>query len=162
MYHGQEIPGGRLNATEHGTHVPMFVYWPGKIPGGTVNDDLISFVDILPTMADVANIALPTTYGTLDGFSFYQGMTGKTGVPRDWIFCHYEPFLNVPGNDKLFRWVQNKQYKLYDSSSSKLAGKFFKLVDFTDQEPPLSNDVLTPEERALKDSFKVVLSKMHN
>lgn len=62
----------------------------------------------------------------------------------------------------IFRWVQNKEYKCYDTGSSKLAGKFFKMADFTGQQPPLSNDVMSTEERALKDSFQVVLSKMHN
>jgi arylsulfatase A len=162
MFNGEAVPGGRLNATEHGTHVPMFVYWPGKVAAGSVNNDLVSFVDILPTIAGIAKVPVPTNYGPLDGVSFYPRMIGEPGTAREWIFCHYEPFLNVEGNDKIFRWVQNKEYKYYDTGSSKLAGKFFKLVNFSEEQPPLSNDVMSTGERALKDSFQVILSKMHN
>lgn len=163
MYHGVPVAGGRLNATEHGTHVPMFVYWPGKVAAGAINEDLVSFVDILPTLADVAKISKPTSYGPLDGVSFYNRMVGLEGKPREWIFNHYQPFINVEGNTKLYRWVQNKDYKLYDTTDSRLlSGKFFKMTDFQEDKDPLNADQLTAEERALKDSFRVILSRMHN
>jgi len=163
MYHGVPVAGGRLNATEHGTHIPMFVYWPGKIHGGAVNNDLVSFVDVLPTLADIEKTPTPTTYGTLDGISFYDHMVGEAGTPREWIFNHYQPFINVEGNTKLYRWVQNKDYKLYDTTDSRLlSGKFFKMTDFNEDHDALNANTLTPEEKALRDSFRIILSRMHN
>jgi len=63
--------GGKGSTTESGTHVPLLVYWPGTIIGGTVNNDLIDFTDFLPTLADIANVQVPDTYRPLDGVSFY-------------------------------------------------------------------------------------------
>lgn len=160
IFNGYPIQGGRQDHTEIGTHVPLFIYWPGTIAPGIVNDDLIDFTDFLPTIADIAGVALPTTYGTLDGTSFYPQLIGEPGTPRDYIFCHYEPFPTI-GGTQLYRWAQNKTYKLYDTSSTKQGGGFYNIVKDVAEKYPLPNATLSTQEKEIKKQFQSVFVQMH-
>src|SRR4029077_16942158 len=91
------ITGGKGSTTENCIHVPMVIYWPQTISAGSINNDLIGFTDFLPTLADIANIPLPTNYGSLDGVSFAPRLSGNEGTPRDWLFYHYDEY---PGESK--------------------------------------------------------------
>ena len=44
---------------ECGALVPMMVSWPGTTPAGKVSQNLISFCDFFPTLAEVAGAKLP-------------------------------------------------------------------------------------------------------
>ena len=50
--------GMKADAWEGGHRVPFIVRWPGHIPEGTTSEQLISFTDMLPTLADVGGQAL--------------------------------------------------------------------------------------------------------
>lgn len=62
--HGEEFGergkiGHRWTLYEELVHVPMFISWPARFPRGKRVDDVVSIVDILPTMAELASLALP-------------------------------------------------------------------------------------------------------
>ncbi|KAJ8037949.1 Arylsulfatase G [Holothuria leucospilota] len=44
---------------EGGHRIPALAYWPGTIEGGRVSDELVSMMDIYPTMASLAGIDMP-------------------------------------------------------------------------------------------------------
>lgn len=159
-FNGTIIEGGRQSHKENGTHVALFVYWPGRVTGGTVNDDLIDFTDFLPTIAGIAGVPLPTTFGPLDGISFAPRLLGEPGTPREWIFNHYQPFPDIPGS-QLYRWVQNKTYKLYDTSSTKQGGRFYNIAEDVNEEQPIPRFMMTPEEKAIRNQFADVMASMH-
>ena len=46
--------GGKLTTWEGGMRVPMMARWPGHIKPGTVNDQIFSMLDWLPTLVDIA------------------------------------------------------------------------------------------------------------
>ena len=50
---------GKLTVWEAGHRVPSFVYWPGKIKPGQVDESILSALDIYPTIAAIAGIKLP-------------------------------------------------------------------------------------------------------
>ena len=151
-YDGDEILGGKSSTTEYGTHVPLLAYAPGLVPH-MVNDELIDFTDFLPTVADIAKIPEPDTYGLLDGTSFYPGLTGYSGHARSWIFCHFDPH---PGNDTVERFVQNTTYKYYEDD------RFYNIVTDILEERPIPDSLLSVDEENVKSQFKDVLSRMHN
>lgn len=154
-FNNMNVKGAKFQTIEYGTHVPLIVYWPGKVSPGTVNNDLIDFTDFLPTFAGIANIPKPTTYGALDGQSFYLQLTGSKGTPRDWIFTHYQTLL--PGStDSLKRYVQNKKYKLYEG------GGFYNIQRDIPEDRPMPDSSLGPKQKAVKQSFEGVLATMHN
>ncbi len=47
------------NAREGGMRVPFIVHWPGRIQGGRITDQFAYVTDFLPTVLDIAGIALP-------------------------------------------------------------------------------------------------------
>jgi len=149
------IQGQKGQTVEYGIHVPLICRWPGTIPAGSINNDLIDFTDFLPTLAGVANTPVPTTYGTLDGRTFYPQLTGTTGTPRNSVFCHFKPLL-CSGNDKLFRYAQDNSYKLYDS------GSFYRFTKDLTEENPLVDSLLTSKQKKIKQNLQAVINTMHN
>jgi len=163
MFNGLVVQGARELPTEIGTHVPMFIYWPGTIAAGSVNKDLIDFTDFLPTLAGIANVPVPTNYGKIDGVSFYPRLLGQAGKPREWIYDWYWPVPNRPVLQTFYAWAQTKDYKLYDSTSLTMKGEYYKLInDITEQQPALNIDSLTNRERNTRTTLLNVLKAQHN
>ncbi|XP_043944541.1 arylsulfatase A-like [Protopterus annectens] len=70
---------GKGTTYEGGMREPAIAYWPGKIPPG-VTHELASTLDLLPTIAALANAKLPSV--PLDGFDMqdilFNGPKGKS------------------------------------------------------------------------------------
>ena len=59
------LTGGKYSLWEGGIRVPMAIVWPEQIGKGKKVDDYVSATDIMPTLAEFANIKLNDS--TLDG-----------------------------------------------------------------------------------------------
>ncbi len=81
--HGAQWPFGKWNCYEAGVLVPLLVAWPGVVKPGTRTAAMVSWVDLLPTLLDVAGGAAPTD---IDGQSFAGVLRGKATAHRDRIF----------------------------------------------------------------------------
>ena len=51
--------GWKITLFEGGIRVPMFIKWPARIPAGTIIDEPVTHIDVMPTLAAAANIPLP-------------------------------------------------------------------------------------------------------
>jgi arylsulfatase A len=70
-----KFKGKKGALSEGGIRIPMIVRWPGKIAAGSVSDMPWSFQDVLPTLADLAQVrGLPTN---IDGISIAPTLLGK-------------------------------------------------------------------------------------
>jgi len=90
---GMAFPAAKANCREYGIHVPLAVRWDaGAVPGRVV-DDLISFVDILPTIAEATELQLPDTT-RLAGKSFLDilrtNQQGQVDLTRTAVFSGRE------------------------------------------------------------------------
>mgnify|MGYP002879341067 FL=1 len=56
---GMAFPRAKANCYEYGIHVPLAISWPNQISAGRVVDNLVSFVDIAPTLLSVAGLSVP-------------------------------------------------------------------------------------------------------
>ncbi|WP_226334674.1 sulfatase family protein [Echinicola marina] len=54
---GKPFPRAKANAYEYGIHVPLAVRYPKAFPGGRINDAPLSFVDIAPTILEIAGVS---------------------------------------------------------------------------------------------------------
>lgn len=81
--HGGQWPFGKWNLYDYGTRVPLVAYWPGRIEAGVRTDAMVSWVDILPTLIDMAGGKIPSD---IDGKSFAPVLFGETKTHRDKIF----------------------------------------------------------------------------
>ncbi len=73
---------------ERGPLVPLIVHGPGTVKPRGARKELVSLVDMFPTLLDLAGVPLPSNYA-LDGRSFAWVLRGEEGAERDYVFCNY-------------------------------------------------------------------------
>ena len=84
---GRPFPGAKTNFYEAGLHLPLIIHAPGS--GPAVNDAMVSWTDIAPTVLDWAGVAPPLAY-KLSGSSLLP-ILGKANDPaRDAIFASHD------------------------------------------------------------------------
>lgn len=80
---------GKGTAFEGGTRVPCIMRWPKKIQAGNVSGELISNLDILPTVSAITNSPLPKK--RIDGLNLTPLLLGKTNNgPREVLYYYYD------------------------------------------------------------------------
>lgn len=157
MYNGRDVNGGKNLTSKTGIRTPLQVYWPGTIKPGLVEKNLVDYTDMMPTLAEVAGIPKPTTYGTLDGLSFYHDLVGVSDSNRPWVYCYWD---NTLGDAKQpIRFCGDTKYKLYKDTFG--VEKFYRLANDTKEQNPVADADLTPEELAAKQNFELVIDSIH-
>lgn len=81
--HGQAWPFGKWGLYEDGIRTSLLAVWPGKIKPGVRTRAMVSWIDIVPTLIDVADGKVPEG---IDGRSFKQVLLGNTDTHRNRIF----------------------------------------------------------------------------
>ncbi|MCA9080633.1 MAG: sulfatase [Planctomycetaceae bacterium] len=77
------LRGWKMSAWEGGSRVPCLIRWPGKIPAGSVSDEILATLDLLPTFAQLAGCELPPDL-QLDGSNATDFLLGRTATsPRE-------------------------------------------------------------------------------
>ncbi|MDA7681880.1 sulfatase, partial [Verrucomicrobiales bacterium] len=84
------LRGYKFQTYEGGMRVPCIMSWKGKIPSGTVCDEIGATIDLLPTFADLAGAKIPDDR-IIDGKNIWPIISGKKGVrsPHD-IYYYYK------------------------------------------------------------------------
>jgi arylsulfatase A-like enzyme len=87
---------GRKGSTdEGGVRSPLFISWPGKIPSGKLIPQICTAVDLLPTLADLAEVPL-TKRQPLDGVSLKPLLSGeKVSLGPRTIFSHWSGMISA-------------------------------------------------------------------
>ncbi len=75
-----ELLGFKFDAWEGGHRVPFIARWPGKIPAGTVSDELVSNVDLMATLAALTDQRLKGGEGP-DSFNILPALTDEPKKP---------------------------------------------------------------------------------
>jgi len=145
----QAYPGGKGLANARGMHVPLIANWPGKIPAGRVNSDLIASTDFLPTLCEAAGAKLPPSLPA-DGQSFLAQLLGQKGQPREWIYCWY---AKNGGPTATHEFAMSVQHKLYRD------GRFFELSEDPFEERPLHMDDLSAANAEAARTLALVLEE---
>ena len=81
------LRGAKATTYEGGLRVPAIMYWPGVIPPGQVNRDILTTLDIFPTLLEASGAELPTTL-ELDGMNIRSVLMEKAPSPRNtFMYC---------------------------------------------------------------------------
>jgi len=101
---------------EGGTRAPFIARWPGKIQPGTTSNLLTTFVDFLPTAADLCGVPAPKG---LDGHSIMPTLLGKgQQIQHESLYFEiYEPYFQQAvrmGDWKGYRLGTKAPLELYD------------------------------------------------
>jgi len=100
--------GGKLETFEGGIRVNALLRWPGQVEAGTISEDVISVLDVFPTIADAADVAMGNKKN-LDGQDRWAALTnsGEDLRTGDLYFASNSPIL-----DKYHVSVMEKRWKL--------------------------------------------------
>ncbi len=79
---------GKSTTFEGGQRVPCVIWAPGRIPAGSTSDALISTIDLLPSLAALADSKLPENGNRIDGLDLSATLTGDTPSKRN-EFVYY-------------------------------------------------------------------------
>ena len=150
MLDGTTITSGKGGIARAGIHVPLVANWPGKVPSGSVCDDLINVTDFLPTICDAAGIAVPGDF-IHDGVSFFKQLTGSEGHPREWIYSWWCPLMDKP--QPTYEIVFNKRFKLHKT------GEFYDWRTDPGETSPLDATTLSGEAAAAARLLQSVLNQ---
>ena len=81
--HGAQWPFAKWNLYDAGIRVPLIISWQGVVKAGSRTDAMVSWIDFLPTLLEVAGGHAPKN---LDGRSFLPVLRKPTKSHRDRIF----------------------------------------------------------------------------
>ncbi len=94
---------------EQSYRTPLIIEWPGVTKPGSINNDLVSNLDLAETFLDMAGIKVPTD---MQGESMVSILKGNT--PADWRKEHYYHYYEYPGSHSVKRHygISTERYKL--------------------------------------------------
>ncbi|WP_186776299.1 sulfatase family protein [Rubripirellula reticaptiva] len=85
--HGMPWPFAKWSLYETGIRTPLIAVWPGKIKPSSSTDAMVSWIDLMPTLIDLAGGTSPSG---IDGRSFAKVLFGESVKHRDVIFATHK------------------------------------------------------------------------
>lgn len=92
------LRGMKLDLYEGGIRVPAMLRWPGVIKPGTTSDAVISMLDVMPTICELAGVKLPAKR-TLDGQSLHRFLRGGKFQRKQPLYWQYDNAHTSAPND---------------------------------------------------------------
>ena len=105
------LPRGKRWPYDSGIRVPMIVRWPGEIEPGRVSDELLSTVDLGPTVLSVAGVEVPWH---MQGQAF---LGADAAEPREYVYAsrdRYDESYDMVRavRDKRLKYIRNLRPEL--------------------------------------------------
>jgi len=109
------LTGGKSSLWEGGLRVPCIACWPGRVPAGSVCDEFLTTLELLPTLAAASGAALPESV-VLDGYDMLPTLEGKVPSPRKEMFWEFRG--QKAARVGKYKWIDSDKAKgLYDLSA---------------------------------------------
>lgn len=122
------LDGGKFSVEEGGPRVPAIARWPGEIPAGTVCTELVTVMDVLPTIANLVGADLPDA--EIDG----EDLTPLLRNPEDADSPHdHYLYSNLDGDFAAIRDAEG--WKLHRES-----GELYDLYEDVAEERDVSEE----------------------
>ncbi|MEX0938615.1 MAG: sulfatase [Pirellulales bacterium] len=124
--HGRGLPRGKRWIYDSGIHVPLVIRWPGQVAPGTVREDLVSLLDLPPTVLSVAGVTVPPY---MHGRVIAGDAVGDE--PR-YLFAHRD---RMDEAYDLIRAVRDRRYKYIRNFRPEMP--YAQHIEYMDQMPTL-------------------------
>ena len=142
---GGYAPRSKQSANEGGIRTPIMFNWPGKIKPSK-HDELISSIDLMPTMLSAAGATIPAN---LPGLNLMPVVRDGKTLERNMVFgegCAHD-VLDLDDHEAtlLYRWCIEGKWKLlltYDGKVSKYTSTHAR----TEKRPQLYDLLADPSE----------------
>lgn len=109
----RDVRGGKSRPTDTGSRVPFVIWGPGRVPANREVAELISTVDVFPTVLDIASVGEKADR-PLDGWSVLPLALGVADGRREWVTFHYHPRPMTRPKSKAERWARDARWQLFD------------------------------------------------
>lgn len=148
--YNQGFRGRKGDKTEGGHRVPFFIRWPdGKLQGGRDIDALSAHVDLLPTLAALCNIRLPSTM-ELDGIDLSARLLKKTKtLPERTVFVHHRQDWRPP-LEEAQTCIMNERWRLVNG------GELYDIEQDRQQENDLADQYPSVVQSLLQENARFV------
>ena len=138
---GKNTPfrGFKFSTFDGGMHVPSLVNWPGHIPSGETNHQILMTADIFPTVCRLAGVPLPSDR-TIDGRDIWPVLTARASSPHEYVAWSEGPQLAIRhGKWKLV--VNGVTHDGTPEGSRPLTGDDAVFLSNTDEDPSESHNL---------------------
>ena len=100
------LPRGKRWPYDAGIHIPMIVRWPGHLEPGSVSEELVSTVDLGPTLLSLAGVDIPWH---IQGQAF---LGEQAAAPREYVYAsrdRYDESYDMirAVRDKRLKYIRN-------------------------------------------------------
>lgn len=107
---GNSFPFAKWTCYDNGLQSAMIVRWPEKVEPGSVTDAMVEYVDVTPTLVDIAG-GQPAA--ELDGKSFLPVLSGVANEHKKFVFGEMTTKGIINGNECYpIRSVRSRTHKL--------------------------------------------------
>ncbi len=151
------IDDRRPNMFDHSVLVPFIVRWPGVVEAASVNDAIVSTIDVLPTVAEIAAAggALKT-----DGWSLLPVLKGESDVGwRDAWFDTYDMIYLKKDHMRMIRTSDWKLVWHFDAAGQPLLDQGHELFNLMADPEELTNRYSSPAASTVKKQLETRLRK---
>lgn len=137
--HGADMLRGKRTSYEGGTRIPLIVKYPGLQKSGQIRNELVSSLDIAPTLIEAAG-AEPMN--NLPGKSLLNLIQGHNVEWRKYLFTEFHThsaknyFPQRSVRSKRYKLIHNLLYPLPNPGHQFTLGRFFSELDITLQKAP--------------------------
>jgi arylsulfatase A-like enzyme len=100
------LKGQKATMWEGGLRVPFIAWWPARLPAGKINDEFLTSLEVLPTLAGVADAKLSPD-AKLDGFDLLSVLSGKMRSPRTEMF--WQRRSDTAARVGQWKWVESSK-----------------------------------------------------
>ena len=99
---------------EGGLRVPLIIRWPEKVMPGSICQEVVSCVDLFPTIVDACGAVLPPPQvQERDGVSLLPVLSGSGHIERDALYWHY-PHYNINAGSMPGGAIRSGDWKLIE------------------------------------------------
>ena len=133
------LRGGKLETFEGGIRVNALMRWPGHLAGGSQTNNVVSVLDVYPTLSDLVNIPM-LNKKPLDGQSRVSAIVNSSEDPRngDLYFASNSPIFNkyhLAVLEKKWKFIQIIDHK---SQSTEVESFLFDIISDPEEKKNLA------------------------
>jgi uncharacterized sulfatase len=147
--------GSRPNMFDDAIRVPLLVRWPGAIAPGTVVSQVVSNLDLFPTVLDVAGVGVPPNL-KIEGRSLLPLVAGGTPKPPpDWDDTLFGQYDMHHGQRARMRMIRTPEWKLIRHFEPGAGDELYHLASDPGE---TTNRIDAPEHRAMLVALRKALN----
>jgi arylsulfatase A-like enzyme len=141
--------GVKRDLYEGGIRVPFIVKWPGVVKPKTTSDHISAFWDILPTMADIAEVDIPEN---IDGISIFPTLNGNSNRQKEHEYLYWE-FKKLNKGKRALRKGDWKFHQFVDTKTGEISYELYNLANDSSE----SNNLIDKEKEKVDELKKLMM-----